>query len=233
MARNARNYGVPSSVCATTLGRTSVNSARQVSVLLDSLLTGIRIISKFKRLFENYLISTSQFADINEKALTFITRESFLMRNYINTPAATPPFLPAAYSIYGINEERDILKGILAQDILINLRTYDANALVLYANDHYNNFVHLYISSGREIVFLYNYGDAIVNLTIVDVSVSSLNSIQVAIEREEQRTTMHVNEQSVSVDRGMLLLDEYSNKPWVNPDKGNYINLWSMRFRLW
>ncbi|XP_049315176.1 axotactin isoform X4 [Bactrocera dorsalis] len=157
--------------------------------------------------------------NINEKALTFITRESFLMRNYISTPAATPPFLPAAYSIYGINEERDIIKGILAQDILINLRTYDANALVLYANDHYNNFVHLYISSGREIVFLYNYGDAIVNLTIVDVSVSSLNSIQVAIEREEQRTTMHVNEQSVSVERGMMLLDEYSNKPWVNPEK--------------
>ncbi|XP_053955451.1 axotactin isoform X1 [Anastrepha ludens] len=157
--------------------------------------------------------------NINEKALTFITRESFLMRNYISTPAATPPFLPAAYSIYGINEERDIIKDILTEDILINLRTYDANALVFYANDHYNNFVHLYISAGREIVFLYNYGDEIVNLTIVDETVSSLNSIQVAIEREEQRTTMHVNEQSVSVERGMMLLDEYSNKPWINPEK--------------
>ncbi|XP_036336765.1 uncharacterized protein LOC118746897 isoform X1 [Rhagoletis pomonella] len=157
--------------------------------------------------------------NINEKALTFITRESFLMRNYLSTPAATPPFLPAAYSIYGINEERDIIKGILTENILINLRTYDTNALVLYANDHYNNFVHLYVSAGREIVFLYNYGDEIVNLTIVDETVSSLNSIQVAIEREEHRTTMHVNEQSVSVERGMMLLDEYSNKPWINPEK--------------
>ncbi|XP_037944033.1 contactin-associated protein-like 4 isoform X2 [Teleopsis dalmanni] len=150
--------------------------------------------------------------NINEKALTFINRESYLMRNYLSA-TATPSIVP------GIDGEREILKGILTQDILINLRTYDTNALVLYANDHYNNFVHLYITEGREIVFLYNYGDEIVNLTIVDETVSSLKSIQVAIIREEQVTRMHVNDQNVSIERGTLLLDEYANKPWNNPEK--------------
>lgn len=118
------------------------------------------------------------------------------------------------------SDERDTLKGILNKDILINLRTYDTHSLVLYANDHFNNFVHLYITNGREVVFLYNYGDEIVNLTIVDEDVSSLKTIQVAINRHETHTIMHVNNKNVTSDRGTRLLDEYSNKPWVNPEKG-------------
>jgi len=114
-----------------------------------------------------------------------------------------------------------MLKGILSQNLLINLRTYDTNALVLYANDHYNNFIHLYISQAREIVFLYNYGDEIVNLTLLDETLmANLKSIQVAIIRGEQETRMHVNQRSVSIDRGTLLLDEYANRPWSNPEKG-------------
>ena len=136
------------------------------------------------------------------------------MRNYLSATAQ-----PIALMGF-VEDEREMLKGILLHDILINLRTYDTNSLVLYANDQYNNFVHLYINDGREIVFLYNYGDEIVNLTVIDDSVSTLKSIQIAIIREEQQTRMHVNEQSVSVERGTLLLDEYANKPWTNPEKG-------------
>lgn len=141
------------------------------------------------------------------------------MRNYLSATAVTPT-LPQR----GIDEERDILKDILTKDILINLRTYDTDSLVLYANDHFNNFVHLYISGGKHIVFLYNYGDEIVNLTVVDETISTLKSIQVSIVREENQTFMHVNEQSISIEQGTLLLDEYSNKPWINPDKGIKIN---------
>ncbi|XP_055915475.1 axotactin isoform X2 [Eupeodes corollae] len=144
--------------------------------------------------------------NINEKALTFINRESFLKRNFLSTNAS-------------VEDKRVILKNILSQDILINLRTYDKHSLVLYANDHFNNFVHLFISEGKEIVFLYNYGDEIVNLTVVDESISSLTSIQVAIIRSPQKTVMHVNERSVTVQKGTLLLDEYANKPWINPEK--------------
>lgn len=141
------------------------------------------------------------------------------MRNYLSV-AATPAVL-----LHGTEGEREVLKGILNQDLLINLRTYDTNALVLYANDHYNNFVHLYISLAREIVFLYNYGDEIVNLTLPDDTLTTLKSIQVAIVRGEQETRMHVNQKSVSIDRGTLLLDEYANKPWSNPEKGNSLHI--------
>jgi len=146
------------------------------------------------------------------------------MRNYLSV-GATPAIL-----MHGMDGERDVLKGILNQDLLINLRTYDTNALVLYANDHYNNFVHLYISLNREIVFLYNYGDEIVNLTLLDDTLmASLKSIQVAIVRGEQETRMHVNQRSVSIDRGTLLLDEYANKPWSNPEKGKSIPLFKVK----
>ncbi|XP_068148497.1 LOW QUALITY PROTEIN: axotactin [Drosophila tropicalis] len=172
--------------------------------------------SSFECVCNNPWAHIGEFCEtnINEKALTFINRESFLMRNYLSV-TATPASL-----MHGIEGEREMLKSILTQDLLINLRTYDANALVLYANDHYNNFIHLYISAAREIVFLYNYGDEIVNLTLLDDTLAaSLKSIQVAIVRSEQETRMHVNERSVSIDRGNLLLDEYANKPWSNPEK--------------
>lgn len=152
--------------------------------------------------------------DINEKALTLINRESFLMRNYLG------PSVVNSNILLGFGDEREMLRSILHQNVLINLRTYDTHSLVLYANDHYNNFVHLYLNEGKQIVFLYNYGDEIVNLTIVDDSVSSLKSIQIAIVRQEKHTRMHVNEQNVTIDRGTLLLDEYANKPWINPEKG-------------
>lgn len=154
-------------------------------------------------------------SDINEKALTLINRESFLMRNYLGTPVIN------ANILLNYGDEREMLKSILHQNILINLRTYDTHSLVLYANDHYNNFVHLYLNDGKQIVFLYNYGDEIVNLTILDDSVSTLKSIQIAIIRDVKHTRMHVNERNVTIDRGTLLLDEYANKPWINPEKGN------------
>ncbi|XP_030566860.1 uncharacterized protein LOC115766919 isoform X1 [Drosophila novamexicana] len=172
--------------------------------------------SSFKCVCNNPWAHIGEFCEtnINEKALTFINREAFLMRNYLSVGATAPILL------HGIEGEREMLKGILSQDLLINLRTYDTNSLVLYANDHYNNFVHLYISQSREIVFLYNYGDEIVNLTLLDETLmANLKSIQVAIVRGEQETRMHVNQRSVSIDRGTLLLDEYANKPWSNPEK--------------
>lgn len=147
-------------------------------------------------------------ADINEKALTFISRESYLKRNYLTNVTVAG----------GV--EKDQLRRIFHDTILINIRTYDSHSLVLYVNDHYNNFVHLYITNSNEVVCLYNYGDEIVNLTIVDADLSSGKSIQVAIVRTDTDTTMHVNAQNVTVARGVRLLDEYSNRPWANPERG-------------
>lgn len=150
------------------------------------------------------MVTFCVFSDINEKALTFVNRESYFKRNYLG-------------NITDI-EEKEMLRSIMTQDILINLRTYDTHSLVLYANDHYNNFVNLYVTNTKEVVYLYNYGDEIVNLTIVYDELNTRKSIQVAIIRTETHTTMHVNEKNITVEKGILLLDNYSNKPWINPE---------------
>jgi len=94
-------------------------------------------------------------ADINNKALTFTSPEAFLKKNYFGSDD---------------NEEKLQLKSMLQENILINLRTYDTHSLILYANDHLNNFVHLYISNGTNIVYLFNAGNEIKNITVVNPS---------------------------------------------------------------
>lgn len=111
------------------------------------------------------------------------------------------------------------LREILEKNLLVNVRTYDDHALILYANDNSNNFIHLYISNANEVIYLYNYGNEIVNLTIVNKELNSGKSIQIAVIRTETNTTLHVNDQNVTLDRGVSLLEEYSNKPWTNPEK--------------
>ena len=119
-----------------------------------------------------------------------------------------------------MRDEREKLRAILNSSLLVNLRTYDRHAFVLYANDHYNNFIHLYLTDQSEMVYLYNYGSDIVNLTIEHSELNNARSIQVAVIRTETNTTLYVNEKNVTVERGFLLLDEYSNKPWTNPELG-------------
>lgn len=58
------------------------------------------------------------------------------------------------------------MKNLVNQDILINLRTYVHTALVLYINDHLNNFVHLYIVNETYVVFMFNDGDEIKEITV-------------------------------------------------------------------
>lgn len=116
--------------------------------------------------------------------------------------------------------EKDIIKTIFHESILINIRTYDSHSLVLYANDQFNNFIHLYITHSNEVVYLYNYGDEIVNLTIIHNELNSGKSIQIAIIRTEETTTMFVNDKNVTVAKGYKLLNVYTNKPWTNAEKG-------------
>lgn len=108
----------------------------------------------------------------------------------------------------------EILKG----NLLVNIRTYDKKALIIYAHDNFNNFVHLYLDS-NEILYLYNYGNEIVNLSVTNKDLTIGKSIQIAVIRKESSTELHVNEKNVTLDKGVLLLDTYSNKPWSNPEK--------------
>ncbi|XP_065086426.1 axotactin isoform X2 [Ochlerotatus camptorhynchus] len=163
--------------------------------------------SSFECVCENRWAHLGQHCEtnINEDGLTFISRESYLKRNYISDTESQ-------------REEREKLRSILNSSLLINLRTYDRHSFVLYANDHFNNFVQLYLTNASQVVYLYNYGNDIVNLTVEHDGLNNAQSIQVAIIRTETNTTLFVNDKNVTIERGHLLLEEYWNKPWSNPE---------------
>lgn len=148
------------------------------------------------------------FLDINTNAVTFTQPESFIRKNYL---------------INDTSPEKNVLTKIFQEKILVNLRTYEEVALVFYANDHLNNFVHLYINYGTEVIFLFNYGNVIHNLTVNYDQLNTSESVQIAIERDEYNTTMHVNDHNRTIPIGVKLLEEYSNKPWNNSETGKYI----------
>lgn len=151
------------------------------------------------------------FSDINEKALTFQTRESYLKKNYLvdNTTDA----------------EKNTLKRMMTENVLMNLRTYDDNALVLYANDNLNNFIHLFIHNGTQIIYLFNNEDEIVQMNVTYERINKGESVQIAIIRTENSTTLHVNDKNSTIDQVATLLTNYTNKPWVNSELGENNNI--------
>ena len=48
-------------------------------------------------------------------------------------------------------------------------------------------------------------------------------SVQVAVIRNEKETVLHVNDRNSSVPETVHLLSTYSNKPWINPEKGETV----------
>jgi len=91
------------------------------------------------------------FPDINVNGITLVSKEAYLSKNFLFNET---------------NAEKTLLKKVLTDNILLNLRTYDTNSLVLYANDHLNNFVHLYISNKKTIVFQTNSGNEIKRVSV-------------------------------------------------------------------
>ncbi|XP_071631062.1 axotactin isoform X1 [Temnothorax longispinosus] len=166
----------------------------------------VELWSNFECVCENRWAHLGTYCEtnINNKALTFTSPGAFLKKNYFGSDD---------------NEERLQLKSMLLENILINLRTYDTHSLILYANDHLNNFVHLYISNGTNIVYLFNAGNEIKNITVENPNVNTGISVQIAIIRGENWTTLYVNEYNVTLNATPILLDTYSNKPWTNPEK--------------
>lgn len=148
-------------------------------------------------------------ADINQKALTFQTKESYLKKNYLvdNTTDA---------------EKQRLKKMMTEENVLMNLRTYDDNSLVLYANDNLNNFIHLFIHNGTQIIYLFNNEDEIVEMNVTYEKINKGESVQIAIIRTENNTTLHVNDKNTTIDKIPKLLTNYTNKPWINPELGKF-----------
>ncbi|XP_013140264.1 PREDICTED: contactin-associated protein like 5-3 isoform X2 [Papilio polytes] len=142
--------------------------------------------------------------NINEKALTFQTKEAYLKKNYLVDNET--------------DAEKHRLKKMMTENVLMNLRTYDDNALVLYANDNLNNFIHLFIHNGTQIVYLFNDEDEIIELNVTYDKINKGESVQIAIIRTENTTTLHVNDKNNTIRKVAKLLSNYTNKPWINPE---------------
>lgn len=221
--------------------------------------------------------------NLNTNSITFLTRESHYVEQ-ISDSQAYPPYL--------------------IKNILLNIRTYQETALVLYALDQFNNFIQLH-KNGSSLVLAYNSNSTIVtarvpiddeSVTNIEVtnaqpptqvvvtspvsnqakekstpasanliqsnstttatninstSTSALSSktnetlpslpalnpneldrssirvsntsgsgqpIQVKIERHRLRTTFYVNNNFVVIEKPLILLTNYTQFPWLNPE---------------
>lgn len=149
--------------------------------------------------------------DINVKALTFQTKEAYLKKNYLVDNST--------------DAEKLRLKKMMTENVLMNLRTYDDNSLVLYANDNLNNFIHLFIHNGSEIIYLFNHEDEIIQMNVTYEYINKGESVQIAIIRTNTSTTLHVNDKNTTIDKVAKLLGNYTNKPWINPELGKVITM--------
>lgn len=91
------------------------------------------------------------------------------------------------------------------------------DALLLYANDHLNNFVQLHIKSGTTLVFTFNNLRDIVSVELdVGAELSSGKVIQVLVQRSTFKTKITANGISKEGHDYMGLLDSYFQQPWTS-----------------
>lgn len=211
--------------------------------------------------------------NLNTNSITFVTQEAY----YVQT-----------------SNDNSIYPSYLIKNLLLNIRTYQETALILYASDHLNNFIQLH-KNGSSLVLTFNSNNTIViaqvpindepdsdmaisnpapsvisqqpaiidfshpqnvthtnlmingtnltnqtssNLTtvvkpvntttplisIIDRSIRVSNTsgsglpIQVKIERHRLRTTFYVNNNFLIVEKPMILLNNYTQNPWLNSE---------------
>ncbi|XP_057659616.1 axotactin isoform X2 [Diorhabda carinulata] len=161
--------------------------------------------SNFQCICPNPWAYSGEFCEtnINTNAITFTLPSSYLRRNYLTNDTS---------------DEKSVLSGMFKENILVNLRTYENRALIFYANDQLNNFAHLYIDNDTQVIFLFNYGNKIFNITVDYANLNTSKSVQIAIVRQKNFTTMHVNDKNKTIPYGVKLLEDYSHKPWINPN---------------
>lgn len=112
-----------------------------------------------------------QWIDINQNALTFRTSSAFVEANATTMSIA---------STLGLG-------GFFKEDILINIRTFDIRSLVFYAYDYHNNFVQLHIEDSSRVVFTFNSGNTIYDVSAtVEGMVPFLNLNFILIIRDVQ-----------------------------------------------
>ncbi|XP_014243197.1 contactin-associated protein like 5-1 isoform X3 [Cimex lectularius] len=162
--------------------------------------------STFQCVCENSWAYIGTFCEtnINENGITQVLREPHVSKNFLSMANET---------------DKSTFKNLLQETILLNIRTYDNHSLILHANDHLNNFIQLYIKNESRVVFCFNSGDLIHNVSVDYHGLNSGKSVQIAIVRNYNETILHVNDKNSTVIAPILLLTNYSSKPWANPEQ--------------
>lgn len=143
----------------------------------------------------NQIAYSGKFCEnnINENAVTFMTNNSF----------------------YHLMEENKEKHPALYKNIILNFYTFEDDALLLYAFDHLNNFIHLHWEKGKRVAFTFNSYQIIIQV-YVDISVIHKGKpIQLHIERTPNITILNVNGKKKTVISPIKFLDQYYQNPWI------------------
>ncbi|ROT84337.1 Neurexin-4 [Penaeus vannamei] len=122
------------------------------------------------------LTKASPPADINEDALTFKTQDA-KVKYFTNNTEALGRF------------------NLLNNTFLLNFRTHDTSALILFVHDSLHNFVQLYLEAANRLVFLFNSGKEVTRVQVEagnGVVFNKGQSVQVLVKRSETCTTLEV-----------------------------------------
>ncbi|GAB6026571.1 hypothetical protein CHUAL_012986 [Chamberlinius hualienensis] len=133
--------------------------------------------------------------NINENGVTFVTENGHFHKLYIDEVS---------------------MPGVLTEDILATIRTYDSKGLIFYAHDQFSNFVQLHIQDGNQLVFTFNSLRHLVNGSIVLKDLTKGRPVQILVDRELNQTTLHVNNVKHVIPHPMKLADKYRQNPWVS-----------------
>lgn len=149
--------------------------------------------------------------NININGITFLTSNSFF-HNKTN------------------ENETYFMSPVLEQDILLSFRTYEKKALLLYANDHLNNFVQLHFDEGKRVLFTFNSDRSVVQGIVEIPGISKGLPVQIKLSRNKDKTILIVNNKQSVINRPMKFVETYRQDPWlegqdietVKPPRGNF-----------
>ncbi|GFR22715.1 protocadherin-like wing polarity protein stan [Trichonephila clavata] len=144
----------------------------------------------------------------------------------VNTNGMTV-VVPKSYYHHKI--EGNKTNPVLGQNILLSFRTFEKEGILLYAFDHYNNFVQLHFAN-QKVFFTFNSDRTLYQLSVDVEDISKGTLVQVKVERQPKSTTLFVNDKNTTEDAVIRFVDKYFRMPWhsgenletVFPPRGTY-----------
>ncbi|KAG8179803.1 hypothetical protein JTE90_025970, partial [Oedothorax gibbosus] len=133
----------------------------------------------------------------------------------VNTNSMT---VVTSRSFYHHKIEGNKTNPVLEKSILLSFRTYEKEGILLYAFDHYNNFVQLHFAN-KKVYFTFNSDRTLYQLSVGVPDLSKGYAVQIKVERHPKKTTLFVNNGKATEDVVIKFVDKYFRMPWHGGDK--------------